>query len=337
MHLSFDILVKGVEVTSLYWYYSSKKELSGMEEILILGDSQIISGLDPSLVAQREGLALDKVISFARPSEQPEGMLNLYLSKGTHLRHLKKIYINVSPISLSKNSVSDAHEKLFLDFDTWNFSVLKNQYLRKAYFRSPSNFVWKFLNTLFPYLKLNQNYASILGLVDGSFSGYDAESTAHGVGGSFKGLSLLKSRFVESNFISEIVFQNKAWTWKHFAELSLEEPSLSRDNPFPKGSSQAFAKPREISLQLFQELILQAHKRKVEVVCLDLPFSPALEADMKGFHLRDTLKRSKEQIPCDKWINVPADLLDQPEDFKDFTHLNQRGREKLNRFLLSRE
>lgn len=151
MHLSVQWIIPFCETTSSYWYFANKRKISSNAKVLVLGDSQIVSGVTPDLIAEIEGVKADEVLYFPKPSQQPEGILADSLEVVREFPKLNRVYVNLSPLNTSKNSVTDANRQLFFSFGNFSLNTLTHPLLRKAYFSNLTDLSWKWIIEIFPF------------------------------------------------------------------------------------------------------------------------------------------------------------------------------------------
>ncbi len=332
MHLSFGELVKFTEISSYLWYLNGKKDINSNVEVLVLGDSQILSGISLETISKLERINEHKILYLVRPSEHPEGYYEQFLRIKNHLPNLKKVYLNISPISVSQNSVTDTHKQLYFDFAPFSINAILEPLLRKAYFQNKYDIFWKLVIEIFPYFGLNQNSSIVLGILPTSSLFYEEDMIRSRDSLNINPtIYLIKKRKEQTDFFTNHFNRNSEWTWKTFGtEKELEEEVL-----FPKGSSLAFAKRRELSVLIFKKLIEEFKVANIATVCFDIPFSPPLEEDMQIHGVRKILQIELMELKFDKLISIPKTILDKNNYFSDFTHLNQQGREVVKSYLLS--
>jgi hypothetical protein len=331
MHLLFGYLINYTEVSSFLWQYSRAKKINQSVEVLVLGDSQLLSGISSATIAELEKLPKDKILFMVRPSEQPEGILDLYLQLRSQLPNLRRVYLNLSPISFSQNSVTDAHKQLYFGFGKPFLHQLTEADIRKAYFHNGYDIIWKLIIELFPLFGLNQNFSSMLSIVASPSQFYDEiEFTAEPHLTPMPSWKLFKQRLSDSTFLNHHLATNDHWTWNSYGK----ERILNTSDSFPKGSSAAFLKERKLSVRLIQRFAEIADQDKVKVVCFDIPFSPVIEEDMVRSNVRTRLNEILPTLSFEKVIKIPKNVLNESDYFTDYTHLNSQGRDVLNTYLI---
>ncbi len=332
MRLAFEQLCYFTEETSFLWYLNLKKEIHANAEVLVLGDSQVLSGITSELMSKLNSLDPGKIQFRVRPSEQPEGMLDQYLEVKSGMPNLKKIYLNLSPISISQNAVTEAHKELYFGFSRFHLHQLTEPSLRSFYFHHFQDFLWKVVIKLFPFFGLNQNFSSLFAIASPlpkSTELHDSDQNQLLRNRSFE---ILKEHYQNNLYLNGHFNNSDHWTWKSFGSEKNKEafPSL------PEGSSIAFLKERKGALDAIRRLIEIAKIENIEVVCLDLPFSPALEKDMEKLNVRSRLEKEIPKLKFSEVIKIESRSLDDPEFFIDFTHLNAKGRDALKSHLLNK-
>ncbi|MDF3820569.1 hypothetical protein P3G55_11695 [Leptospira sp. 96542] len=305
MHLTMEFLIAFCETSSLYWYHSKTRELNPDSEILVLGDSQIISGITPEMISGWEKITLSQIQYAPRPSEQPEGILDEYLFYISKLSKVKKIYVNISPISLSKNTVTDAHKQLFTSFGVLRSEHITNEYLRKSYFANGYDFFWKLTIQIFPFFALNPNFSKL------AQTGFEK--------------NLLEARKLENQIIkTKISEDGGSWVWRDKGNF----PVLAEDSKQLENSTTVFLNQRNQSQKIWKDCFRLWKEKGITVVLLRLPFSPQMEAD---------IVKTKSNLPLERFLeseglsyfDLREDGFEDSKFFADFTHLNQTGRSVL--------
>ncbi len=326
MHETSRYFYPYLETSSAYWSVfqdhkgrpNQSKKIDG--SILVLGDSQIISGITPTLISKWEKSKFNQIIYLPRPSEQPEGMLSLYLTSLKSDSNLKKIYLNLSPISISKNSVVDSHKQLYTSFGSMGMDQLLNRNLRNFYFPNLSDMCWKVVITIFPYFSLNPNTSSLLNkLILGEHID-----------------PILKERKKEYKSILDAFLSASqgSWVWK---ETDYKK-EISEVDVFPAGSTEVFLNKRDGAIESLRHMFQSWRDSGIEVVILRIPFSPDMEGDLQktnaNFHLDQFIEEQQriyKTVPGKSNLLKVYDIrklgLNRKSFFADITHLNQKGRD----------
>ncbi|TGM01342.1 hypothetical protein [Leptospira jelokensis] len=310
MHFTWEYLVPFCDTTSMYWYLANQRKWNPSGKILVLGDSQIVSGILPETIAALENVPVEEVIFLPKPSQQPEGIYSDTLYLIPKLTNLKKIYVNLSPLNTSKNSITDAHKQLYYSFSKLVFTDLMDPMLRNVYFPNVTDLLWKVNIQIFPYFGLSSNLNRIF---------YDQTVQTD-----------LKHRRLEFDSIQKSMEERSgAWIWKSIGK----DPSITKDEVFQNLDTTILAGKRNGSIQLWNKAIQTWKEKQIEVVVLRIPFSPQMEMDLnqkQGNGVSDSLLQSI-QLEANgskvKVYNFKSIFLNQYEYFADLTHLNQKGRD----------
>ncbi|TGK79841.1 hypothetical protein EHQ31_14345 [Leptospira montravelensis] len=311
MHLTVEWIVPFCETTSSYWYLSNERKINSDAKVLVLGDSQIVTGVTPQLIAEIEGVTINEVVYLPKPSQQPEGILLESLEVLSKIPKLKKVYVNLSPLNTSKNSVTDANRQLFLSFGSFSLYTITHPLLRKAYFSNLTDLSWKLIIKIFPYFGLSSNINRLV---------YDPIAQID--------VSRRKKEFL---YIKESMEKNQgSWVWKFIGD----DPNLDEKEEFPHRSSQVLSGKRELSIHLWFEFIRLWKERGVKVVFLRIPFSPKMEKDIlatKANLVADeffqTIKAEVGPKRSVEVLDFKSEFLEDYQYFGDLTHLNQKGRD----------
>ncbi|TGM55056.1 hypothetical protein EHQ91_08910 [Leptospira biflexa] len=316
MHSTYGFFISFCETTSIYWYFANDRKWNPKTKILVLGDSQIVSGILPETVAKIENVELDEVLYLPRPSQQPEGILSDTYESIQKLPNLKKIYVNLSPLNTSKNSITDAHKQLFFSFGNFKLYHLTDPLLRKAYFGNIADVSWKFVIQIFPYFGLSSNLNRIF---------YDPIVQSD-----------LKRRRLESESIQKsMASESGAWIWKSIGD----SPSLQELDEFQNLNTSILSGKRNLSIQLWNQCFQIWKEHRLDVVVLRIPFSPKMELDMRDKKANLVSDGYLEKIQSENVQNrifvydFKHEFLKEYSYFADLTHLNQKGRDAFAKLL----
>ncbi|XDD54955.1 hypothetical protein AB3N62_03870 [Leptospira sp. WS4.C2] len=316
MHLTVGLIVPFCETTTSYWYLAKQRKISNDAKVLVLGDSQIVSGVSPNTIAEIEGVSVEEVLFLPKPSQQPEGILSDSLEMISRLPKLKKVYVNLSPLNTSKNSVTDANRQLFYSFGNLSSYTITHPLLRKAYFSNLTDFSWKLVILVFPYFGLSSNLNRLV---------YDSIAQTD-----------IPQRKKEFRYIKQSMEMNQgSWVWKSIGE----DPTLKESEEFPNLNTTMLAGRRDLSIQLWLECLRLWDERNLEVVFLRIPFSPKMERDIvqtNANYVADTFFKTITSNPNKKnvlVIDFKSVFLEDYFYFADLTHLNQKGRDALSKIL----
>ncbi|BDA79813.1 hypothetical protein LPTSP3_g27430 [Leptospira kobayashii] len=335
MYIIYPFLVPYCEISSYYWYLDRKDDSTYKNpQILVLGDSQIISGITPKTIAEIENVDVRQVIYEPRPSEQPEGMLDKYYRIKKQYPSIRKIYLNISPISITRNSVTDAHKQLYYSFGKFNTHQLVDEDLRKIYFSSFYDLVWKWSIEVFPFFGLNGNFASTFSILPSNSQFYEFDIKTNSSLSKNPISDILKMRKNDSSYLEKHWDSvGRSWVWKDFGTKQV----INEASVFPKGSAIAFTKKRDVSIRIFRKLINGTKSANIAIVCLDIPFSFSLEKDMEDHGVKLLFERELQTLEGCQNIRLNREKFKDRNLFADWTHLNEEGRGVLHQILLNRE
>ncbi|TGL87706.1 hypothetical protein EHQ68_06650 [Leptospira congkakensis] len=316
MHLTWEWFIPYCETTSSYWYLSKKRKIRTDAKILVLGDSQIVSGITPDFFAEVEDVSSEEVLYFPKPSQQPEGILVESLELVHQLPKLRKVYVNLSPLNTSKNSVTDANRQLFYSFGNLSKESIIHPLVRKAYFSNLTDLSWKIIISVFPYFGLSSNLNRLV---------YDPAAQAD-----------VPRRKQEFLYIQESMEKRQgSWVWKSIGE----DPILQEEEEFPENSSFVLSGKRDLSVTIWYDIVKLWTEKNVEVVFLRIPFSPKMEKDILKTNantVSDEIFKTITYEPNQQKVVVfdfRSVFLNDYQNFADLTHLNQKGRDAFSLIL----
>ncbi|MBE7410663.1 MAG: hypothetical protein HS129_01145 [Leptospiraceae bacterium] len=323
-----------VERTSFIWSEISKRKIPKKNiDLLILGDSQITSGISPTHL-KKELQKLKKDFHFfyyPRPSEQPEGMLIL-TREFRKTFDFKYLVLNISPVTTSKNLISESHKSLFQNFSPFSTEPLKDFDMGKFYFKNISGYCYYFFLQGFPLLKLNSNLSKEMEIVKSRTLDKKLKDTVEAPifsewENNFQKNIFLKNLFIQSEFY---------WEWGNFSKS--QNICIPKKSPpgLPAGVESAFLNLRKEALISWEKIAVENRDKKIFLIYLQ--FSPFAEEKIGS-----KLKNSPIQVSLNalkrfsniELLTVPKNFFSS-EDFADFTHLNFCGMEKFTKFLSER-
>jgi len=326
------MLTDYVERTSFIWNEISRREIPTKKfDLLILGDSQITSGINPGYL--KEGLQKTKkdfdLFYYPRPSEQPEGVLILTreFKKKFDFRHL---LVNISPVTTSKNLIAESHRSLVQNFSSFSIEPIKDPDLGKYYFKNFSGYLYYFFLQAFPLLKLNSNFTREFGIVK------ESDSTGNDLRGRiefplFEGFKKNKAQNYQlREFFRKSDFY---WEWGNFTNSHNACFPTKTPPALPPGVEIAFLKSREEALKSWMKIARENSEKKI--IFLYLPFSPSAEEKIGSASQNSPIRialNALKNIPNVEILTTPNYFF-QSGDFADYTHLNACGMEKLTSFL----
>ena len=332
-HLLYPFLIYSVEKTSFIWTLIKSRKLTTKEyDYLFLGDSQIMSGISPDYF-QKLSNDNSKILFYPRPSEQIEGILFLLENFYNEGFRFKKIILNISPITVSKNNILESHKSLMNSFYGFHLKMYEPSFF-KFYFKNISNSVYYLLIQLFPLLKLNSNFNSELRLIPGTEGITQNNSILPFIESNLLG-NLVKNRTQNYFLKKELTENNFYYEWGKTEANSKKCIPETKEKKLPLGIEYAFNENRIDSLNRYKDLIKLAKNYSSKIYLLHIPFSPTAEK----------LLHSELNIPLNKTLNElntqKINILRIPtqtffdEDFIDYTHLNYCGMEKLTKTIFN--
>lgn len=334
----FHFFIPYTEKTSFLWYKIGERSIeSKTYDLAILGDSQLMSGVHPSILKkqlQEKNQNWD-ILYYPRPSEQPEGIYQLLLQFEKANIKIKRLAVNISPVTTSKNTIVDAHKSLTLNFQPFSKYIILDSDLNKFYLKNVSTNVYYLLLQLFPLLKLNGNFSNEVRIIPGS-EGIQHNQKIE----SYLNVNLfgnLKWNREKNIFLNQhLMDQDFYFEWGNFTPFTGE--CIERKEPLvlPFGIEAAFLTMRKESIEVWKRIGEYANKNNIQIYYIYIPFSP--EAELKIGSLEKTspiqlgLETLASQFGKERVIHINSDLFTN-SDFKDYTHLNVCGMMKLTKQL----
>ncbi len=329
----FNFLSVYTEKTSFIWNEISKRKVPQKKiNLLILGDSQITSGIHPDLLRNeiRKSNQNFDLFYYPRPSEQPEGILIL-TRKFSKEFAFDYLLVNISPVTTSKNLIAESHKSLFQNFSNFSLEPFTDLSIGKYYFNNFSGGLYYVILQAFPLLKLNSNFTREFAIVSENESLIKDDLEKKISVPLFAGFQKNNSQniFLKKHFkVSEFY-----WEWGNFSDSSPKCIPQKKTPHLPPGVEVALLKIREDALKSWKKIAMESKSKKA--IFLYLPFSPASEEKIGS-----TLPNSPIQVSLNALKNfnnveilTPPENFFNSEDYADYTHLNACGMLKLNRFL----
>lgn len=313
MYFAYPTLIPYTDTSLQYWYFQKLRSPQGNETVLVLGDSQMLSGVPLSGIVSRESVS-DKLIYFApRPSEQVEGIITRYHQLKKKLPHLTTIYVNISPLQTSHSGLVPSHKDLYQSFPCdvnciWEWRSGFSLYGIKA-----SDYLYKVIVTVFPFLGLHSQFRQILLQTNGS-----AE---------------LLSRKRENHSLETAFLLNQgSWTWKSWDK----EPVYAGENLEP-GFTSPLAETRKEAITYWKDLFSDWTQNQYKVVVIRLPFTQVMEKDLTSSQANKDVDELLEWTNTNRlrieWIDLRNGTDWDNTKFADLTHLNQMGRDLIEQML----
>ncbi|MBP7282772.1 MAG: hypothetical protein KBA66_14410 [Leptospiraceae bacterium] len=340
-HFLFRYLVFYSEKTSFIWEKIGKRNLvSKNYDLIILGDSQIMSGLHPSLLNQllaAKGKSMD-ILYYPRPSEQPEGIYKILQDFKKANITSKMLLVNISPVTTSKNNIVEANKTLTQNFHPFSFQLFLEPNLNKFYLKTLSGNIYYLFLQVFPLLKLNANFSNEIKIIPGS------EGITYNAGiNSFLNVNFFGNLILNRKnnlFLDEsLERENFYFEWGNFSRFTGE--CIERTEPLflPVGIEPAFLTPRKEALEFWLKIGDYARQNNIKIFFLYTPFSPEAELKIGSTRLdspiHNTLTQISQKFGQDSILKIDSALF-QTGDFRDYTHLNVCGMMKLTKELANR-
>ncbi|WCL48919.1 hypothetical protein [Leptospira sp. GIMC2001] len=328
--LSPHIMNIFLEESAFYWNWTKDRDYKAKNyKLIILGDSQWISGLNLDEFSKISNINQDDILIIAKPSQQPEGIeldLDEIWSKGIQ----SDIYwINLSPTNVTKSDVYQAHKPLQLNFGRKSYRILWKTDLWKSYYTDASSFLFHLVSIAFPIVVFNSQVsapARILPMVDGINS--DSNILQDVLGRD--PIQILKERRKNNEYLISILPKQGLWEWRNYEGSSKECNGKDIRAKLPKEMGLAFSNIRKTSIDSLIRIQSQIHRRNEKTIFVKIPFSPEMEELETIFPIvwNDLTKQATDA----EFIEVPNEIFDTG-DFTDYTHLNSCGSTKLSRWL----
>ncbi|HMZ58943.1 MAG TPA: hypothetical protein PL048_09220 [Leptospiraceae bacterium] len=329
--ICFPFLVSYVEKTSFIWQESGKRKLNPDREIYFFGDSQLMSGVKPDEFSKLTGTAKEKIGFYPLPSDQPERIWLelLTLRKKTSFKN-RTFIISVSPITLSKNEVTDAHKSLFHNYHPFLPSIMTEPDIMKFYFKDGAGLVYYLFGRLFPVLRLNGFYSTEIKFLKKEISPENKDFRSALNEGFF---SALKKNGEMNHHLEETLLKNDFhWEWGT-AKEETECHFRADRNSFVKSSVQILYRERPDSVKTWNKIFDFLQKEEARFLFVRIPFSPMLEDALSEAEAPDVkLFKEWEQKKKGSVFTVDSDDF-SIGDFTDLTHLNSCGRKKFQKAL----
>lgn len=340
-HLLFSYLVLYTDKSSFIWYKTGKRNLISKEyDMIILGDSQIMSGVHPTILTQllnEKGKPMD-ILYYPRPSEQPEGIFKLLQQFKKSNIHSKLLLVNISPLTVSKNNFVDSHKSLLLNFDKFSIELFSEFTLNKFYLKNLSGNLYYLFLQLFPLMKLNGNFSNEIKLIPAT-DGIDYNSGIN----SILHVNILGNLFYNKRnnlFLNEALEkENFYFEWGNFSQFTGKCIEREENLFLPTGIEAAFLNPRKEALHSWFQIGDYALKNDMKILFLYYPFSPESESKIKSYKpdspIQISLNQLSQKFGPESILRIENSLLNKV-DFSDYIHLNVCGMMKLTKELANR-
>jgi hypothetical protein len=328
-HLLNYFFIPYSDKSSFIWANLSEKKIPKSEiDILILGDSQVLSGVMP-LELQTE-FRNKKIFYYPRPSEQPEGIYYFLLTNVFNDNLKPKLIIwNLSLIGLTKSGIVEAHRKLFKDRVDFNFVVYTDPFLSSFYLKGFIGGLEYTISKLLAYPIVSSQLTTEFSLIPRSLnmnlqSNQLENFTLHN---PFKSLLI---NYERNQFILKNMNENLG-----YYDWTLDE-NLEKSSCFQKQTdvssyhfNLAFNQSREKAFEVWEKIIFNLIQKNIAFKILLIPFHPELKGKTENFIL-STFKKNYDYKNFWEISNLTE------EDYGDYIHPNSCGAKKITKFLIEK-
>lgn len=320
------------DVSSFLWYRINQRNLPKQYyDLVILGDSQILTGINPKILSEKTN---QSILFIPRPSEQPEGIWNKILELESKGIQYKKILFNISPLTVSKNMLSNSHRALATNFDSFHWRYYTEPILRKTYLKTISDSIHYMVIQIFPLLKVNSSISSEIKFIPVSKKvHFSEEKIDQLLGSSF--FNLLEDRFYKNNLLEKILVSNDYhWEWENYSNGRICKPN--KDNPkLQPELASAFINPRKETIVVWKKIIEHLTKKNITIQLLYIPFSPLSESVIQTRNPYSPFSQAIQALESETKVKIllVENLLLQ-EDFSDYIHPNTCGSEKITKIIV---
>lgn len=269
-------------------------------DVVVLGDSQAMSGILPSEFAKR-GV---RMLNLGLPSQQPEGILPLIARIPPEARIA---LINVSPYFVFKSEVQKSFYNYYRTTAPFSFEELGLD--RKLAGQNTGDAVYRMIKGL-ALFRFRDRLSPILIQSDPAAEMRRREN---------------RSRLIEETLISE----NGFWVWK------AEDPRRCGQAAPPPAAGIVSYKERpeaESALKLARERL---RARGLQVVLVYIPFSDAW-ASLAEPGINQRVHNVMRRIGSESIVIETPDRSEYRGLFHDWTHLNYCGAQKYTAWLYDR-
>ncbi len=336
-HAIYRSLVSYADKSSYLWYeISLRNDFDRDYDYYFLGDSQLMSGIEPELLAKKLSAndIPSKIFYFPRPSEQPEG---IYYYLKTHFTRKqiqgKMFYLNISPITFSKNALYETHRSLFLNFGNWDYRLFVDSELRNLYLTNASLFLRYGFSFLFPSIMLQSDIQSILKifptttLIDlhsKNVEHYLEKNPFHLLGKERE-----QNQFLQTNVLSK----NYYWEWSRF---QIDSNCIKEVNRLDSPLAFTFMQPRSKAWENWGKIGKYILANGGDFRFFYIPFSPEsnefFQNDSDQSPFRQGISFLTKNFPPEKLIFMEPSVF-QENDYVDAIHPNRCGAQKITNFI----
>lgn len=333
-------MVEYSEKTSFIWYQIDQRKLVPNQhyDLVIMGDSQIMSGVNPHYLKnllKKKGKKY-KILYYPRPSEQPEGILNnLYQLEKKNITY-DNFFANISPVTVSQNNIVSAHRNLALNINSFQADFYFKSLLNSFYIKTVGEHFYYLILQIFPLFKLNSNFSSEWRLIP---SNEKTNLLAKDINSFLKQNPF--QNFAEKKrqnlFLKRELVQNDFyWEWGSFEHYTGECKKKEVQFNLPDAIAGVFLVPRLKAERSWNKVLEYLSKKGCSFFLIYIQFSPETESKIQSnatfSPIHQTIQKLKKQYQENVVLELPNSFLDR-YDYVDYTHLSVCGMKKLTEFL----
>lgn len=360
------------------WYVKTARVRERVPEVtdarlLILGDSQAMSGIIPEILDERLKTQTPS-INLGMPSQQPEGLLVLARFLPSVARdQRRRVIVNVNPFSLFESPVKQSFDYYFRQ-ELARYDASANSLLKA--FARPGEALHQRLLAL-PLYEANYILAPLGGIGEAGLSDFPfaqlrarpdllpADEYAEYLGGARPGpLAIARARIQNNRRLRSSLDAGRGfWTWKKmespdFSQAECRRRARSGGDPalsFAGVPGSLVYVPRPAAVDAYRRLLDVLSAKGYETLLVEIPFSPAYGNLVNEARVYAMVSAAVEKIAVDQRPGVvgvlgfgldagsrgrgsPAplplpDSLRSPHAHHDLTHLSACGAAAYTRWL----
>ena len=358
------------------WYAKTARVRERVAELadarlLILGDSQAMSGIIPEILDERLKTGAPS-INLGMPSQQPEGLLVLARFLPDVARdQRRRVILNVNPFSLFASPVKQSFDYYFRE-ELARYGASSNSLLEA--FARPGEALHQRLLAL-PFYEANFILAPLGGIGEAGLSDFSfaqlrarpdllpAEEYTQYLGGARPGpLAIARTRVASNRRLQSLLDAGRGfWTWKKmtspdFSQAECGRRALAGGDPalsFNGVPGALVYQPRPAAIDAYRRLLDVLAAKGYETLLVEIPFSPAYgnlvnETQVYALVAAGVAKITADRPPAvvgvlgfgldadsgQRRSALPLpDMLRSPHAYHDLTHLSACGAAEYTRWL----
>ncbi len=326
-----------LEKSSFVWEILKNKRPNQKNiDLLILGDSQILSGVHPKLleIAATQKRKFLTYFYYPRPSEQLEGIYHFLLRYVETKKIQPKLVVwNLSPIHFTKNGLMDSNKKLFQEREVFTHYVILNSNIRNFYFPKEIDVLRYVLMNIFPFIKVSSLLNSEFGFIPNSLnlnlqSQNLKEYLAHNP------FESLEKNFKRNQKILQSMQENFGYVDWNLEENTEQIECFQSSFRVPSEARLAYSIPRNSAYETLKKIVILLKEKNISFQILQIPFSPSSEKIFKNDSLESPfgkiLLQWEKDFPNEKWLILNL----EEKEYGDYVHPNFCGAKKITQYLL---